>query len=56
MFIMILKIVMLFCNYLEYKKFLLIIDKKKYDDTIDFRNKTKLIHFLLHLWRFISSK
>ena len=28
---MILKIVMLFCNYLEYKKFLLIIDKKKYD-------------------------
>ena len=32
-----------FCNYLEYKKFLLSIDKKKYDDMIDYRNKTKLI-------------
>ena len=32
-----------FCNYLEYKKFLLSIDKKKYDDRNDYRNKTKLI-------------
>ena len=32
-----------FCNYLEYKKFLLSIDNKKYDDRNDYRNKTKLI-------------
>lgn len=37
------KICYAFCNYLEYKKFLLSIDNKKYDDRNDYRNKTKLI-------------
>ena len=32
-----------FGNYLEYKKFLLSIDEKKYNDRYDYRNKSKLI-------------
>ena len=32
-----------FCNYLEYKKFLLSIDEKKYNDRYGYRNKSKLI-------------